>query len=83
MSFRGGHQRRCVSRSPVSIAKVGLSTSQSCDLVLLRTHARATSGRSKELDEECALMRKAYYECKRGQLDMRNRLRGNPQFNPR
>ncbi|KAJ7228729.1 cytochrome c oxidase assembly protein PET191 [Mycena pura] len=30
-----------------------------------------------ELPEECQMLRKATFECKRGMLDMRNRFRGN------
>ncbi|KAJ7283719.1 cytochrome c oxidase assembly protein PET191-domain-containing protein [Mycena rebaudengoi] len=31
-----------------------------------------------ELPEECQMLRKATFDCKRGMLDMRNRFRGNP-----
>ncbi|KWU47025.1 hypothetical protein RHOSPDRAFT_31158 [Rhodotorula sp. JG-1b] len=30
-----------------------------------------------ELPEECQLLRKSFFECKRGMLDMRKRFRGN------
>ncbi|BGP32403.1 hypothetical protein JCM10296v2_004184 [Rhodotorula toruloides] len=32
---------------------------------------------SDELPEECQLLRKSFFECKRGMLDMRKRFRGN------
>ncbi|GAA5843395.1 hypothetical protein JCM11251_002468 [Rhodosporidiobolus azoricus] len=32
---------------------------------------------SKELPEECQLLRKSFFDCKRGMLDMRKRFRGN------
>nr|GAT54075.1 predicted protein [Mycena chlorophos] len=33
-----------------------------------------------ELPEECQLLRKATFDCKRGMVDMRLRFRGNPGF---
>ncbi|GAA5833895.1 hypothetical protein JCM9279_001653 [Rhodotorula babjevae] len=30
-----------------------------------------------QLPEECQLLRKSFFECKRGMLDMRKRFRGN------
>ncbi|GAA6028342.1 hypothetical protein JCM8097_006986 [Rhodosporidiobolus ruineniae] len=32
---------------------------------------------TSELPEECQLLRKSFFECKRGMLDMRKRFRGN------
>jgi hypothetical protein len=34
----------------------------------------------KEDKDSCTEYRTAYYECKRGALDMRNRIRGQPGF---
>ncbi len=32
--------------------------------------------KAEKIDPECAEYRTAYFECKRGALDMRNRIRG-------
>ncbi|KAJ1485133.1 cytochrome c oxidase assembly protein PET191 [Baffinella frigidus] len=34
------------------------------------------------LPESCIVLRKMFFECKRGQLDMRNRIRGNKHADP-
>mmetsp|Transcript_57682 Transcript_57682/g.141941 ORF Transcript_57682/g.141941 Transcript_57682/m.141941 type:complete len:94 (+) Transcript_57682:63-344(+) len=36
--------------------------------------------RSKTLDDDCQVLRRAFYDCRRAQLDNRYRMRGNPAF---
>ncbi len=37
-------------------------------------------GNEREITPECTRVRQLYFECKRAQLDMRKRFRGNPAF---
>eukprot|EP00898_Chlorokybus_atmophyticus_P003849 jgi/Chlat1/4465/Chrsp29S04412 len=38
------------------------------------------AGRTEGVSQECQGLRTVYYECKRGQLDMRRRIRGNKGY---
>ncbi|KAM0791229.1 hypothetical protein ACM66B_005710 [Microbotryomycetes sp. NB124-2] len=49
-----------------------------CVLKHDRTPQDCLQNHSSELPIECQQLRKAYFECKRGMLDMRKRFRGLP-----